>query len=668
MGRSLMQEYKWSNRGSRLSVLLLAALLLALSLVLGTSTRPAAAAGWWNNDWRYRTLITVDANGYVRQDKPVEVYLNFTPLLADQGGSGALDPNSIRVIEIDNADDVIDADIPFQLDKAGDYHASNKARGTLVFLLKGTTAANETRRFHVYFETTGGGFSAPSFNDLVQLTDGVSHKEYSSLRLVTADAEYFYHKLGGGFATLFDKNNNDWIDWNTAAGGAGDFRGIPNMVHPNDGGFFHPGRNSVTTTVLSDGPLKVTFKSVSKGGAWEIRWDVFPTYARMTVVRKGPSNFWWLYEGTPGGVLEPGIDRLTRSNGDSIPASGTWNNDIPGDEWIFVTDPNVGRSLYLIHHQEDTKVDGYAIDAGNNMTIFGFGRGGNQRYLSGLPQEFTLGFVDQTGINGVRPVVNGAYKPLTITGSNDDGGGGVDPGPVCDPQSYSILVSPKGTVTVDGVKHADEDVLKYDGATCEWSKIFDGTDAGLPASANVDALAVYDGDLYLSFAAPVKKVPGLSGTVDDSDVVKYSSGTFSMYFDGSIYGLTTSAEDVDAIAFDGSGKLIVSTTGAYSVDGLPKGQDEDLLRLNGAVWELYFDGSSENLGPENIAGVDVAANGDLYLSVLDAFNVPGANGNAADIFICRPSGPGYPTTGCVYSLYWDSVDFGLKSFDAFDIE
>lgn len=659
-------EHKRSHRGSRLPVLLLSALFLGLSLALGVFPRPAAADGWWDSGWRYRTLITVGANGYERLNKPVEVYLNFTPLLADQGGAGAFDPNSIRVIEIDDADNVIDVDVPFQFDMAGDYHATNKARGTLVFLLEGTTAANATRRFHVYFETADAGIAAPSFSDLVSLADSVSHKGYQSVRVVTADAEYFYHKPGGGFATLLDRDDNDWIDWNNAKGGAGDYRGIPNMVHPNDGGFFHPGRNTATTTVLSDGPLRASFKSVSNGGAWEVRWDVFPTYARMTVVKKGATNFWWLYEGTPGGVLEPGVDRLTRSNGDEIPASGTWSNDIPGDEWIFVTDPNVGRSLYLIHHQEDTKIDGYRADTSGKMTVFGFGRNGNQRYLGDLPQQFTFGFTDQTGINGVQPVVNGAYKPLVITGSNDDGGGG-DPGPVCEPLAYSVLVSPKGSVTVDGVKHSDEDVLKYDGATCEWTKIFDGTDAGLRATANVDGLAVIGNDLYLSFAAPVK-VPGIPGKVDDSDVVKYSGGTFSSYFDGSVYGLTTSAENVDAIAFDETGKLLVGTTGTYTVPGLPKGQDEDLLRFDEGAWELYFDGSTVGLGAEDIAGVDVAANGDLHLSVLNAFNVTGADGNATDIFTCKPSGPGHPTPGCAYSLLWDSVGYDFKSFDAFDIE
>jgi hypothetical protein len=640
-----------------------------LSLVLGAFTRPAEAAGsWWDADWRYRALITVDAKGYERKDKPAEVYVNFTPWLAEQGGSGAFDPDSIRVIEIDNADNVIDADVPFQFDKAGNYHAANKARGTLIFLLKGSTAANETRRFHVYFETTGGGFNAPSFNDLVALTDGVGHKGYQSIRIVTGDAEYFYHKPGGGFATLIDKNNNDWIDWNAAAGGAGDFRGIPNMVHPNDGGFFHPGRNSVTTTVLSDGPIKASFRSISNGGAWEVRWDVFPQYARMTIVKTGNANFWWLYEGTPGGVLQPGVDRLTRSNGDSIPASGAWGNDIPGDEWVFVTDPNVGRSLYLIHHQEDTKVDGYAADGSNKMTIFGFGRSGNQRLLSALPQQFTFGFADETAINGVRPLVNASYKPLAITGSNDDGDGGGDPGPTCDPLPYSVLVSPKSDVTIDGVGYADEDVLKYDGAACEWSKVFDGVDAGLPASANVDAVAVVGSDLYFSFLAPLS-VPGLSGTVDDSDVVKYSTGAFTLFFDASNYGLTADAEDVDAIAFDDTGQLLVSTLGVNTATGLPKAQDEDLLRLVGANLELRFDGShNAGLGAEDIAGVDVAANGEFYLSVLDGFAVEGKKGNAADIFRCVPSSLGYQSTNCAYNLFWDSVDFGLKSFDAIDLE
>jgi hypothetical protein len=644
------------------------AVLLAGGMT-GGLTRSAAALASCQTGQAYHHDITVDANGIARADKPVEVKLNLTPLLAAQGGSGAINLNSLCVDEMDGSA-VIDNDVPFQFDRTSDYNATSKARGTLTFLMEGPTAANATRKYRLHFDTASG-FTAPTFADQVELTDGVAHKGYTSLRLVTADAEYFYHKPGGGFATLFDTNNNDWIGWNTATGGAGDFRGIPNMLHPNDGGYFHPGRNSATTTVVADGPLKVTFKSVSKGDtSWEVVWDVFPTYARMTVVRQGTANYWWQYEGTPGGQLEPAIDRLTRSDGNSIKASGTWTTDIPGDEWIFVTDPNVGangRSLYLAHHQGDAKVDGYTADGSNEMTIFGFGRSANQRLLNSLPQQFTLGFTDETTLAGVGAVVNDAYKPLDITGQND---AGEDPGtgPGCDPLPYSVYASPKKNVAIDGLSVADEDVAKYDGATCEWSLVFDGSADGLPGTANVDALAVDGADLYLSFVAAVN-VPGISGQVDDSDVVKYSGGSFSLYLDGSAFGLSTDAEDIDAIAFDETGKLLVSTLGAYLVTGLPKGQDEDLLRFDGAAWQVRFDGShNAGLGAEDVAGADVAPGGEIYLSVLDAFTVPGAKGNATDIILCAPSSLGYQATNCAYSLFWRSSLFGLSGFNAFDIE
>jgi hypothetical protein len=613
---------------------------------------------------QYQHIITVDANGFARQDKVVEVALNFTPLIADAGGSGALDPASIRVQEIDGGGDVIDADVPFQFDRAGDYHAANKARGTLVFLMSGSTAANETRRYRVRFDVVGSGFSAPAFTDRVTLTDSIGHKGYQSVRVVTAATEYFYHKPGGGFATLLDSDDNDWINWNTAAQGNGDFRGIPNMVHPNDGGYFHPGRNSVSTAVIHDGPLRASFRSSSNNGGWQVQWDVFPDYARMTVL-KVAANYWFLYEGVPGGLLQPSNDRLTRSNGDSIPASGTWTTDIPGDEWVFVTDQSLGRSLYLIHHQEDTKVDGYYAD-GTAMTIFGFGRSGNQRLLSGLPNQFTFGFVDETAINGVRPVVNAAYKPLTITGSNDDGF--EEPGPICDSQPFSILFSPKAAKVVNGVNLADEDIVRYDASTCAVTTVFDGTAAGLPASANLDAIAVKDGVTYFSLLAPAT-VPGIAGKVDDSDVVAYDGSDFTLFFDGSANGLTTNAEDVDAIAFDETGKLLLSTLGGSALAAGLKGSDEDLLRFDAGVWTLRFDGShNAGLANEDIVGAAVADNGDIYLSLLDGFNVGGISGNAADVFICTPVSLGALNTTCAYSLFWNATSYGLPAFDAIEME
>src|SRR5690606_22241192 len=201
----------------------------------------------------------------------------------------------------------------------------------------------------------------------------------------------------------------------------------------------------------------------------------------------------------------------------------------PGDEWIFVTDPNSGangRSLYLIHHQNDTKVDGYTADGSNKMTIFGFGRTANQRQLTGLPQQFTFGFTDETTVGAVAPVVNDAYKPLAVTGANDSGGEPPPPDPECLPLSQDFYLSPKKNIVVSGIAVADEDVAKYDGQTCEWSLFFDGSAAGLPTTANIDALGILGSDLYMSFVASTTTVPGIAAKVDDSDVVKFSGGVF----------------------------------------------------------------------------------------------------------------------------------------------
>jgi hypothetical protein len=643
-------------------------LLLLFVGLAGAVARPAAAQDdWWDPAWPYRHPIAVDANGFARTDKPVEARLNFTPLLAEQGGSGAFDPDSLRVIEVDGGGAVINDTVPFQFDKAGDYNATNKARGVLTFLMQGDTAASETRHYHVYFDVAAADHPPASFPAQVTLSEA-AHKGYPSLRIQTAGAEYFYHKPGGGFATLLDADDNDWVNWNTAAGGAGDYRGIPNMVHPNDGGFFHPGRNSVTTTLVGQGPLKASFKSVSSNNAWVVQWDVFPGYARMTVLKAPAVNYWFLYEGPIGGQLQPATDRITRSDGDSVPASGALTTDIPGDEWVFVTDPGVGRSLYLAHHQEDSKIDGYYADA-DKMAVFGFGRSANQRFLNGLPRQFTFGFVDATAINGVRPAVNGAFKPLAVAGANDDGGGG---DPACDSQPYSVYFSPKGNSSLNGISLANEDVARYNAATCQVDKVFDGSVVGLPAAANVDALALKDGDVYLSLQAPYK-VPGIPGVVDDSDVIKYNGAAFSLFYDGSLYGLTVNSENVDAIAFDETGALLLSTTGNYSVTGLPAGADEDLLRFDGAAHSLYFDGShNAGLTAEDIAGASVAPGGDIYLSLLDGFNLggvgaPGVRGNGLDVIKCVPASLGAGATSCAYSLFWDAGLAGLPAFDAIDV-
>lgn len=413
---TLTLNYSEAPMKSRILPLILTGFLVPiLSLLIIASTGSAAStADWWNGDWPYRVPIEVNAAGYARNDKPVEVSINFTTLLQTLGEFDSFDSNSIRVIEVDNDDNPVDADVPFQFDIASNYDATSNAAGTLVFLLTENTSADETRRFHVYFDVAGGGHSLPLFTDHVTMTSITDAYDFDTYKIVTSAGTYHYHKSGGGFASLIDSDAKDWIAWNTATGNAGDFRGIPNMLYPTDGGYFHPGRTTAATTLIDDGPLRASFKSVSEDGKWEVVWDVFPTSARMTVLKVDATKKYWLqYEGTPGGVLEPATDLVTRSDGTQTTAATKWEADITGEEWVYFTDPALSRSLFMIHHQEDELPDLYRPSTPDAvMTVFGFGRSGSTRHMTATNQQLSFGLVNEAAFNDVRDAIHDTYKPL----------------------------------------------------------------------------------------------------------------------------------------------------------------------------------------------------------------------------------------------------------------
>ena len=214
--------------------------------------------------------------------------------------------------------------------------------------------------------------------------------------------------------------------------------------------------------------------------------------------------------------------------------------------------------------------------------------------------------------------------------------------------------------------------------------VFDGSDTGVTNDVNAfDFLS--DGSIVMSFNTGTS-VPGV-GTVDDSDIVRFipttlgaaTSGTFEYYFDGSDVGLTLNGEDVDAVDVLADGRILISTTGSYSVSGA-SGADEDLIIFTPTAlgsstsgsWAPYFDGSDVALNSsstEDVTGTWQADNGDIYLTTLSSFSVSGASGDGADIFICTPISLG-SSTSCTFSIYWDgSVNgYGGELMDGFYIE
>ena len=325
------------------------------------------------------------------------------------GAADPFDPSSIRVVERGGDGAISDAAVPFQFDEGPGFDAATDATGTLTLLLTGTTAPGAQRDYDVYFDVVGSGHGDPIVTDRVIVTDGVADAGEDTVRIATADSTYFYDKDGGGFTSLLDRDGRDWIGYGPATGSAGQFRGIPNMVFPD--GTMHPGADGVTTTIVADGPLKTTLRSTAPGG-WVTRWDVFADRARMTV-EAAPRAYWFLYEGTPGGLLEPQSDIVVRSDGGEANAATAWTGDLVGEEWAYFGDPGVDRSLYVANHQQDASVDSYyAMDG--NMTVFGFGRTGITSSLTGTGRSFSVGLADGVDRAGVSGRISAAVRPVTV--------------------------------------------------------------------------------------------------------------------------------------------------------------------------------------------------------------------------------------------------------------
>ncbi len=223
--------------------------------------------------------------------------------------------------------------------------------------------------------------------------------------------------------------------------------------------------------------------------------------------------------------------------------------------------------------------------------------------------------------------------------------------------------------TVGGVAFAPGDIIKFTPGG-GWSMYFDASDVGI--TKNVVAVELEaNGDILLSLAAP-QNVPGV-GNVAPQDVLRFAptstgnttAGTFTMALDGSANLLTTAGEKIDALART-DGRLAISTSGAAAVkrpdNSVLKAQDEDALgfNLSNGQWSEFFNGTAiPGLAAEDVNALWIdPATGDLYISIVGAFNLSGVAGDGRDIVKLTPSGaPG----GYTPSLFWDGSANGFPT-------
>ncbi len=253
------------------------------------------------------------------------------------------------------------------------------------------------------------------------------------------------------------------------------------------------------------------------------------------------------------------------------------------------------------------------------------------------------------GANGFAKFFDGdavGFGGEQIDGLHIELGDFVPPEVPADPD-FKVYVSSSSSGTVGGLSFNGEDVLEWDSATESWSMFFDGSAFGL-APEDVDGFDIRnDGSLAISLRTPF-------AGFDDSDVLLVSDDGFELLLDGSAVGLTSNSEDVSAVATT-EGQVVVSTYARAWIPQAGRFEDEDLIGFdNGA--SMVFDGSDVRLRFEDIVGASLRSD-DLYLSVRGSFHVGGVSGNGNDVL--RFTGTTGSSTAGSFEKFSDGDQFGF---------
>ncbi len=190
-------------------------------------------------------------------------------------------------------------------------------------------------------------------------------------------------------------------------------------------------------------------------------------------------------------------------------------------------------------------------------------------------------------------------------------------------------------------------------------------------SANVSTTIQVTAPLFFSTVGNTNP-SGVSGTADDADIYNWSGSAHSRAIDmsASPYGLPGNA-NVDGFDRVSATEFYLSFTGQVNVPGLGNVQDEDVVYFNGATWSLFFDGSVRGLTGASATDLDAISivGGQLYFSTDNAAVPPGAGGPGDDADIYRWNGASSYTrvidaSGAPYSLPANANVDGFVRVDA----
>ncbi len=243
------------------------------------------------------------------------------------------------------------------------------------------------------------------------------------------------------------------------------------------------------------------------------------------------------------------------------------------------------------------------------------------------------------------------------------------------PPFQPLTFSTAGAGAVPGVAGPFGGADIYVGSGSGYSRSFTASTSGilLGQLANVDGYDRIDATHAFFSFSDLTFLTGL-GFVQDEDVVYYSAGTWSMYFDGSLHGMGgSSSADLDAVSVAGAvngsgGTLFFSTLGNVNPPGVGGSADDaDVYSWNGTSYARVIDASAAPYGLPASANVDGYVRVDAthgYFSFSGVTTtVPGLGAVEDEDVLAYGAG--------TWSVYFDGTAQGLiadnQDVDAFDV-
>ena len=286
----------------------------------------------------------------------------------------------------------------------------------------------------------------------------------------------------------------------------------------------------------------------------------------------------------------------------------SYRGQVQDDEWVS-EDVDISGALagagtaqveFRLRTGSADKRGGWTID---DVELYALDRGS-----SGPGFEFLLSFTDDALLPGEdgslwtassADVVHhdartGAFAPYFD--ASDVGLTGADVCAVAEEPDGSLLLAFRERTLVPGLTGGpegewvrNEDVIRFvptttgEDTTGSFEFLFDGSDLGLRGT-RIDGVAKVGGYLDLSVRRAVE-LEGI-GLVRNEDIARFrgkygeqSSGTWTLWVDGSEIGLDLVGEELDAISVLGDGSIGMSTRGNHEVPGIA-GRDDDVLQFD----------------------------------------------------------------------------------------